>query len=71
MTALKTTISNSFGESEARQQLHEHFCNLREYWEGVAGLVGGLALTGVATNAYRADSDQTEEPDFSNGALDA
>lgn len=40
---------------------------LLKYWEGLTGLSGGLSIGSSATHVYRADSLQTEAPDYSNG----
>jgi hypothetical protein len=61
-------VSDGQGNTEQRQQWFEHLRDtLLPYWEGVVGLTGGQSRGASATNTYRPDSRQTEEPDYSNG----
>lgn len=69
-TAKKITKSDTEGRTENLEQLHDHFKALLAQWESIAGMSGGLTIGRSATNTYRADSLQTEEPDYSGGTGD-
>lgn len=66
-TARHITKSDSEGRTEQLEQLHEHYKELLAYWETLTGMSGGLTIGRSVTRAYRADSLQTSEPDYSNG----
>jgi hypothetical protein len=59
-------LSGEFGNAQHNQK-QEQIKKLLDYWEGVAGMAGGQTISVTATHAYRADSRQTEEPDYSSG----
>jgi hypothetical protein len=60
------TLTGEFGNAKHVEK-QEAIKKLLDYWEGVAGMTGGQTLGSTATNTYRADSRQTEEPDYSSG----
>lgn len=62
--ARRVALSSTIGETSQWQQLFEHTQALLKYWEGVVGIAGGQTVTVSVVNAYRLDSDHTEEPDY-------
>lgn len=59
-------LSGEFGNAQHSQK-QEQIKKLLDYWEGVAGMAGGQTIGSTATHTYRADSLQTEAPDYTRG----
>jgi hypothetical protein len=59
-------LSGEFGNASHGDK-QKQIKTLLDYWEGMAGMSGGQSIGRSTTNTYRADSAQTEEPDYSNG----
>lgn len=66
-----TDISQQLGASDRYSQKPEQIKELLDYWEALTGMGSSevVTISVTATNTYRADSRQTEEPDYSNGTL--
>jgi hypothetical protein len=65
--AINDTATYSDLGTNALNQKPAQIKKLLDYWEGVTGMAGGQTIGRGSTNVYRADSRQTEEPDYSNG----
>lgn len=61
----QTSVETGFTAQHSQKQAQ--IKKLLDYWEGAAGMAGGQSRGMAATNTYRADSRQTEEPDYSSG----
>lgn len=65
----QVSLSGEFGNAQHNQQF-DQLERLIKFLGGMSGLgFGGITLGVNTVHAYRADSDQTEAPDYSNGAL--
>ena len=59
-------LSGEFGNASHGDK-QKQIKTLLDYWEGVAGITGGQSIGSSVATTYRADSRQTEAPDYSNG----